>query len=364
MTIDAVAPETLNAVLRRCLRLLSDRLPQGWVTSEESNEAKVFGDRRADLVLRVSGPDGVGAWLVFEAKRGLERRDITSVTDQLNSATRALPNAWGVVVARYLAPSVRKALEGKGLSYIDATGNMRIAVSSPGLYVCVQGASKDPWRGPGRPRGTLKGVPAAKVVRALVDLSGPWTIRELINASGASTGATYRVLEYLQREDLIKRNDAGMVLAPGWRELLEQWSKEYGFIRNSRVTRYVEPRGLSTLLKRASASRDVRYAVTGTIAAAQWAAYAPARSAMIYVADAAQAADAWGLRPAESGANILLAEPEVEVVFDRTLTTSEGIVIAAPAQVVVDLMTGPGRNPSEAEELMDWMGRNESSWQR
>lgn len=227
-----------------------------------------------------------------------------------------------------------------------------------------QGADKDPRRGPGRPRGTLKGVPAAKVVRALVDLTGLWTIRELINASGASTGATYRVLEYLQREDLIKRNDAGMVLAPDWRGLLEQWSKEYGFMRNSRVTRCVDPRGLSTLLKRASASRDVRNAVTGTIAAAQWAAYAPARSAMTYVADAAQAADAWGLRPAESGANILLAEPEVEVVFDRTLTTSEDIVIAAPAQVVVDLMTGPGRNPSEAEELMDWMGRNESSWQR
>lgn len=78
MTIDPVAPETLNAVLRRGLQLLSDRLPKGWVTSEETNEATVLGDRRADLVLRVSSPDGVGAWLVFEAKRGLERRDITS----------------------------------------------------------------------------------------------------------------------------------------------------------------------------------------------------------------------------------------------------------------------------------------------
>ena len=364
MAIETDAPETPNAVLRRGLKLLSDRLPKGWVTSEGNNEAAALGERGADLVLRVSSPDGVGAWLVFEAKRGLERRDISSVTDQLNSVTSSLPNAWGVVVARYLAPSVRKSLEEQGLSYIDATGNMRVVVSSPGLYVSDQGADKDPWRGPGRPRGTLKGVPAAKIVRALVDLVGPWTIRELISASGASTGATYRVLEYLQREDLIRRNDAGMLFAPSWRGLLEQWSKDSGFMRNNRVTRYVEPRGLNALLKKASAGDEVRYAVTGTIAAAQWAAYAPARSAMIYVADAAQAADAWGLRPAEAGANILLAEPEVEVVFDRTLTTSEGIVIAAPAQVVVDLMTGPGRNPSEAEELMEWMGRNESSWQR
>lgn len=363
MAIATVAPETTNEVVSRCVQLFRDRLPQDWLASLEG-DATVSGDRRADLVLRVSSPDGTGALLVFEAKRVLERRDLNSLSDQLKSATGTLPNAWGVVVARYLAPPVRGALAERGLSYIDATGNMRIAVSTPGLYVSGQGADRDPWRGPGRPRGTLQGVPAAKVVRALVDLAGPWTIRELISASGASTGATYRVLQYLEREDLIKRNEAGMVLTPDWRRLLEQWSKDYGFIRNSRVTRYIEPRGLSALLKRASLAAELRYAFTGTIAAAQWAAYAPARSAMIYVTDATQAADAWGLRAAEAGANILLAEPQADVVFDRTLTTNEGIVIAAPAQVAVDLMTGPGRNPSEAEELMDWMGRNEPSWKR
>lgn len=363
MAIGTDAPETEQEVTRRSLRLLRDRLPRGWSASEE-DEATVLGDRRADLVLRVSSPDGAGALLVFEAKRVLERRDIASVSDQLGWATRNLPNACGVVVARYLAPPVREVLDERGLSYIDATGNMRVTVSKPGLYVSDQGADQDPWRGPGRPRGTLKGIPAARVVRALVDVAGPWTIRELIRASGASTGATYRVLEYLERADLIKRDDAGMVLAPDWRALLEQWSKEYGFIRNSRVTRYIEPRGLNALLKKASGTDEVRYTVTGTIAAAQWAAFAPARSAMIYVTDAAQAAETWGLRPADSGANILLAEPEADVVFDRSLTTSEGLVIAAPSQVVVDLMTGPGRNPSEAEELMNWMGRNESSWQR
>ena len=28
----------------------------------------------------------------------------------------------------------------------------------------------------------------------------------------------------------------------------------------------------------------------------------------------------------------------------------------------VDLMTGPGRNPAEAEELLGWLQRNEQSW--
>jgi hypothetical protein len=34
----------------------------------------------------------------------------------------------------------------------------------------------------------------------------------------------------------------------------------------------------------------------------------------------------------------------------------------APSQAVADLLTGPGRNPSEGEELLDWMRKNEGVW--
>lgn len=56
------------------------------------------------------------------------------------------------------------------------------------------------------------------------------------------------------------------------------------------------------------------------------------------------------------------AEPPFDVVFARSRIGGEGFVIAAPSQVVVDLMTGPGRSPSEAEELLAWMRRNEAMW--
>jgi hypothetical protein len=104
--------------------------------------------------------------------------------------------------------------------------------------------------------------------------------------------------------------------------------------------------------------------MSGTIAAAEWAAYAPARLATIYVDDASQAAQAWDLRPADTGANVILAQPQYEVVFERSLLNTNGMTVVAPSQVVVDLMTGPGRNPSEAEELLEWMERNEQSWRR
>ena len=96
----------------------------------------------------------------------------------------------------------------------------------------------------------------------------------------------------------------------------------------------------------------------------EWAPDAPARLAMIYVDDASAVAGEWDLRPVEAGANVILAQPAYEVVLERSLTNDDGVVVAAPTQVVVDLMTGPGRNPNEAEELLEWMKRNEQSWRR
>ncbi len=58
---------------------------------------------------------------------------------------------------------------------------------------------------------------------------------------------------------------------------------------------------------------------------------------------------------------MLLVEPFDDVVFDRS-TVRDELVTAAPSQVVVDLMTGPGREPSEAEELINWMKENEVVW--
>lgn len=353
------APETEIEVLRRGETLLTDRLPAGWSVR---NVPVAPGDQ-LDALLEVRAPDGASVILVLEAKRVVEGRDVAALRKQLDAYVSNVPGGQGVVIARYLSPPVQARLQEAGLSYLDATGNMRVEVKSPGLYLSDRGADKDPWRGPGRPRGTLKGAPAANVVRAVVDISGSWTVRQLVDVAKVSTGAAYRVVEYLEREDLASREETGEIVIADWSRLLRRWSDDFGFVRNSQVTRWIAPRGLPDLIKRAAGADGVpQYAFTGTIAAAEWAAYAPARSALVYASDPQAIAGAWDLRPADAGANVVLGEPEFGVVFERSLTTQTGLEIAAPSQVVVDLMTGPGRSPSEAEELLDWMTRNEDSW--
>jgi hypothetical protein len=299
---------------------------------------------------------------VIEAKRAIEGRDVEGIVNQLSRYVEGVDDGQGLVAARYLSPQVRSRLIERGLSFIDLTGNVHIDVPSPGLYITHKGVDGDPWRGPGRPRGTLKGAPAARVVRAISDFSEDWNIRELVRTAKVSTGAGYRVIDFLEREGLAERADRGPIVIPRWDKVLRRWSEDYGFVRNSQVTRWIAPRGLEGLLARVAKTDPSRYAVTGTIAAAEWASYAPARSAMIYTPHSETAAAEWGLRPAEAGANVMLAEPDIDVPFIRSLTNAAGVQIAAPAQVVVDLMTGPGRNPQEAEELLEWMMANERSW--
>jgi len=321
------------------------------------------------MILRLTSPDGRQIDLVIEAKRAVERRDIASLSESLAQAAGALPNSVGVVAARYLAPPVREELAAKGLSYVDATGNLRLLASTPGLFLSARGPDADPWRGPGRPRGTLKGAPAAKVVRVLIDLPGTWTARELVAHSQASIGATYRVLDYLEREGLIDRSERGAVRVPSWRQLLDAWARDYDFFGAGRVSTHIAPRGLPWLMQRIADTDGVRYAVTGSLAVPAGARYAPARSAMVYVEDAAAAQEAWDLRPAESGQNVLLCEAPDSAAFQRATPTNDPVLamaglvdLARPAQVAVDLMGGPGRAPDEARALLKWMERDESTW--
>jgi hypothetical protein len=321
-------------------------------------------DGLIDAVVELTGPDQAKAVLVVEAKPSVLTRDLPSLVEQLRShLDRFSESAAPMLVAPYLPPSARAWLEEQGVSYADATGNLRLVLERPAIFLRDRGADRDPWRGPGRPRGGLQGKSAARVVRALVDFFPPLSVPELVQRSGASTGATYRVVEFLEREALIDRMPRGPITAVAWRRMLQRWSADYSFQRSNTVSRHIQPRGLPVVMDRLAASPDLRYAVTGSLAAQRLAPYADSRLAMLYVDDVEQVAQRLDLRAVDSGANVLLAATDYDVVFDR-LVVIDGIKFVAPSQTAVDLLTGPGRSPAEAEALLDWMEAHERDWRR
>jgi hypothetical protein len=351
---------SVRELLAAARSTLAERLPWGWSVVEAERVAD--GNPRVDAALQVRAPGAEVLEIGVAARQLLDPRDIVSVQADLSEFLSSGPQRIGLVASRYLAPSTRDRLVEAGLSYIDATGNVHVQAGKPAIFIADRGADRDPWRGPGRPRGTLTGGPAAQVVRALVDIPGPWKVTDLVAASRASTGSLYRVLEFLETEALVTRTRQGKIVAPDWQALLRRWSIDYQFLTTNTVTRWIAPRGVKAFFDQVLESGRTDYAVTGSAAAATWAPYAPVRSAMIYCTHPEQAAEHWELRSTESGVNVLLASPAFEVFTDRSAQRPDGLRLAAPAQVAVDLMTGPGRAPSEAEELMDWMKNNEHAW--
>jgi len=99
----------------------------------------------------------------------------------------------------------------------------------------------------------------------------------------------------------------------------------------------------------------------GWRAAAQFAPVAPPRIVLCYDDDIRGLVEAAALQPVDAGANVALVEPFDSVVYERT-SRRNAITVVAPSQIVVDLMTSPGRGPNEAEALIEWMGEHEDAW--
>ncbi|MBA3917012.1 MAG: hypothetical protein C0516_00330 [Gemmatimonas sp.] len=353
-------PQRELDILRAAVGRLRAFLPRAWTV-----ETTMSGqERAADALLRVRAPDGTELTALMDVKRLVATRDVFTLLERLRRGIGAEGQPQiPVVVARYLSPATRDKIAELGAGYLDATGNLYLSAESPALLIRGQGAEKDPWRGPGRPRGTLKGPPAARVVRALIDFAPPYTVPELAARAGASIGATYRVVELLEELQLLSRENRGPITTVAWRAVLERWSRDYEFGTSNVVARFLEPRGLPALMERLRNRDDTDYVITGSLAAQSVAPYAASRLAVLYVQDIEAAADAIELRAATTGANVVLAVGDYDVVFERARTL-DGLKYAALSQVAVDLLNGPGRNTSEALALLDWMERNESNWRR
>ncbi len=345
-------------LLRQVVRDFEALLPNGWTLTAE---AEPGGRRRPDLVAVVRGPDGAEAWLIVEAKRTLLPRDVSDAVLQLRAYAEqaGLTDASLVVVAPYLSETAREQITGLDANYIDSTGNISVRTQRPALFIKQGGARKDPWPSDEALR-TLKGRGAGRALRALLDFQPPYGIRELAARAAVPLGSLSRTVDLLDRDGLLTKNGRGPITDLDWEGAIRRWAKDYDVTTSNQVNTFLEPRGLAALsTKLAKLKRG--YASTGAFAAQRFSPVAPARLAAIYVNDVIGWSEKLGLRPADSGANVWLLEPYDAVVFDRT-ASRDGVVCVSPTQLAVDLLTGPGRDPSEGEELLAWMKGNERAW--
>jgi hypothetical protein len=363
ISVGTAPPADERQLLDTLLRLLSQRLPADWLVSVEREplpDLRGIG-LRPDAWLTIAPPTGLPARFLVEAKLTLYPRDAAARFESQDRATAFPGGASFLIISRYLAPSTRDTLRRSRISYADATGNLRLESRDPALFVELSGAESDPWKSE-RPLVSLKGPGTARIVRALLDFRPPYKLRDLAQAAGLPLATSSRVVTFLAQEALVTRDGRGPIESVAWQPLLRRWAAEYPLLSANESAFFLEPRGPRALLDRLG-DVDLEYTVTGSLAAEQKIAFAPAALATIYVRDVQRAAEMLGVRPAPSGGNVALVAPASNVAFERTWTYGP-TTYAAVTQVAADLLALPGRAPSEAEALIEWMEGTEDAWRR
>jgi hypothetical protein len=350
-------------LLRQLRDALASALPSTWSMVSQAKPTR--GDQRADACLTLAAPDGSTVTVLVEAKRTAEPRDVAAAMRQL-AAFRQSDDDAVMLVAPYLSPRVREVLRDAGAGWFDATGNLRLQVDRPAVFIEREGATRNPFSdADDRRLKSLRGPGAARVVRALLDESLPIGVRALADTAEVGPATSSRVADLLVREDLITRDKASQIIAVKKRSLVRRWTADYGIDVSNQAVPVLSPRGLEQVLK-ALKRYEQEYALTAEAAARVYlpkeaAAVTPLALLTVFVPDATEAAEALSLRQVRRGANVVLVEPFDAVVF-RRLKRASGLAYAAPSQVVADLLTGPSRAPEQATALLDALAKQDQAW--
>ena len=331
-----------NIVLRQTMTDLQRCLPSHWTSavSAKTNDA-------ADARLTIKTPSGASAAVAVRARQQLDPKFVPSVTETL----KATAADGFLVVAPFLGERTRARLGEAGVGYIDLTGNMRLCLDRPTVFIHASGAARSPWQR-GRNDRALGGAKACRLIRALCDGEAPFGVRALAAAAGTDPGYVSRLLDQLDREELVTRTPRGPVTAVDVAGLLRRWAVDYRFEEANRALLCAQPHGVPGALARLRGGA-FPYALTARAGAAALLDAALPVTIAAYVDNPERVARAVGARPVDDAreANLALLQPYDRVVFDGTWER-DGLRFAAQSQIVADLLGSRSPGPAQADAVL------------
>ncbi|WP_030144708.1 hypothetical protein [Glycomyces sp. NRRL B-16210] len=368
-----ISPESETSLLDAFEQELRTLLPATW-TLEAHREARLEHQesaRRADLVLTIATPAGTHVALLVEVKHHADPRTVLGAVAQLESLATALqdrfPNGLNrVVVSNFLSPRARELLLEHGVGWYDASGNMRLELDEPAVFISRSGAERDPSpRTDHRRLKSLRGPSAARVVRALLDGAPDTRVRPLAEHAGVGTATSARVLAYLAEQHLVDRDEQATVRRVHKQSLAQAWARDYGVTTTNHSTSVLVPRGLDWLIEQL-AERNLPHVLGGSAALRHYlpertTAVTPLSLLAVYSSEVPRLKRELRLRDAGRTANALLLEPFDRLVL-RGARKDGGHTYTAPSQTVVDLLTSPGRGPEEAGQLIEVLAEQDEEW--
>jgi hypothetical protein len=344
---------------------LRQMLPASW-TVERSNRAEVAansgeGRSLADGAIDLRDPSGTYVTLAVEAKRSFDPRAVGQLSGGLSRVIRSLASNIPILaVSPWMSSRSQELLAKEGINFIDLTGNARIKLENPALYISAVGAARNPQPMP-RGQARVRGPKAARLIRLLVDVRPPYGVSEIAAVTGLTQGYVSRLLDALDRDALVERTRRGRVQDADMAGLLRRWAESYDVLRSNDASTFLAPGGANDALSQLAELSGPSVAVTGSFAAVRLAPVAAPALLIAYCKEIEALAKTLGLLPADEGVNVVLLRAFDPVVWERE-TEDAGLRYVAPSQAAVDCLTGTGRMPAEGEALIAWMAENESRW--
>ena len=343
--------EEVENTLRACLQ----RVPFLEIESLE-RELKV-GDVCIDIVATVRIAKQRQR-LALEVKNNGQPRVARAAAYQLARVLEREPDVYGVFAAPYISPQTAEICVQEKIGYLDLAGNCRLTFGQ--VYI-EQECKPNPFAEK-RDLRSLYSPKAARVLRVLLtDPKKAWRVQALAEEAEVSLGQVSNVKSLLEDREWLKSSDAGLLLKDP-ESLLSEWSGNYSSRKNV-------PRNYYTLKSIAEMEADLAktcegegtaYALTGFSGAARYAPSVRYQRVMAYVSrDVESIAKILSLKEVASGANVTLFTSYDEGVLYGARQI-DGICIASPVQVYLDLLGVKGRGEEAAKTILDEVIRR--SW--
>jgi hypothetical protein len=308
-------------------------------------------DLQVDLVASIFLPDGEKKLLLVDAENVGQPKVARDAVNRLLRMIQGQSGSYGIFIAPYISPRAAEICSKEGIGYLDLAGNCRLIL---GKIFIERTGNPNPFTEK-RELRTLYSPKASRVIRVLLaDPKKKWKLQELVEESRTSMGLVFNVKKLLVNREWVGEDRVGFELKEP-EAVLKEWSQNYNYRKNKVEEFYSLKRlpdieaDLADILSR----RDIRYALTGFSGAARIAPYARYQKATAYVEGIDEdIANLLDLKRVNSGANLSILTPYDDAVFYGS-QTYEGIQVASPIQLFLDLIGYGGRGDEAAQAILE-----------
>lgn len=312
------------------------------------------GTLHAEVVVDVRLAGGDAYTLVVDVKRigqpRFARLAAAWFEKRIPSALReGLPSPYPILAAPYVSDRGAAIAAEQDMGYFDLAGNARLAFGP--VYIERSGYANP--HAEARPFASLFAPKTSRLSRAL--LAHPdrvWRLQELADEVDVSIGLVAKTKLALLDDEFARDTPDGLVLADpdglmdAWLAADRRRPRTHGFYSLDALP--VAERRIAD----AAEALNVRAALTAFSGAERVAPHVRYSHADVLIeADALHEVAARAeLRPVETGANVRLHEPRDDGAF-YGLHHADGLPIAHPVQLVLDLAREKGRGEEAASHL-------------